>query len=144
MTSKENASFKNLTITYKPRLVQITCNQNLKSYLNAKGNGSLKLADHILEEYQTQQHTVLKIDRDSLAIEILAHTYADSFSQAVTSMDKLLPLPLRQAMDQLMDYIHRHTEIIDCGEAEADSNRWIWDKLTPYKAFIYGVLSDRA
>ena len=144
MTPSEKNLSHEISIHYQPQLVQIVCDQNLKDYLREKGNGSLQLADYILKEYQNCQHTPLKISRDSLAIEILAHTYVDSFSQAVSDAEPLLPLSLRQALKQLIHSIRSHTEIIDCGETEVDSNRWIWDKLAPYKSIIYGALGDRA
>ena len=160
MTPSEKNLSHEISIHYQPQLVQIVCDQNLKDYLREKGNivcdqnlkdylrekgnGSLQLADYILKEYQHCQHTPLKISRDSLAIEILAHTYVDSFSQAVSAAQPLLPLSLRQALKQLIHSIRSHTEIIDCGETEVDSNRWIWDKLAPYKSIIYGALGDRA
>ena len=75
MTPSEKNLFHEISIHYQPQLVQIVCDQNLKDYLREKGNGSLQLADYILKEYQNCQHTPLKISRDSLAIEILAHTY---------------------------------------------------------------------
>ena len=44
----------------------------------------------------------------------------------------------------LKDYLREKRQRFRCGETEVDSNRWIWDKLAPYKSIIYGALGDRA
>ena len=137
-------SFENITIKYRPGMVQITCDDALKDYLDEEGNGALELSGYILEEYEKCQGKPLKITQDSLAIEILAHTYVDSFSLAISRAKRILPDVLEPPVEKLMENIRSHTGIIDCGEKEVDSNRWIWDMLVPYKGLIYGVLGDRA
>ncbi len=91
-------TFEDITIKYSSKLVQITCDETLKDYLDEKGNGALKLSGYILEEYKKCQGKPLKISKDSLAIEILAHTYIDSFSQAISAADKVLPAALPWAI----------------------------------------------
>ena len=136
--------FENITIKYSPGMVQITCDDELKDYLDEKGNGALELSGYILEEYEKCQGKPLNITQDSLAIEILAHTYIDSFSRAISKAKTILPDVLEPSVEKLMENIRRHTGIIDCGEKQTDNNRWIWDMLTPYKGLIYGILGDRA
>ena len=135
---------ENVKIKYCPGLVQITCDIALKEYLDKKGNGALKLGSHILRVYEEHYKKALNISLDSLAIEILAHTYIDSFSRSISTADGILPDVLEEPLDKLMESIKNHTEIIDCGESQIDNNRWIWDMLTPYKGLIYGILGDRA
>ena len=142
MKFTEDKSFYNIKIRYSDRLVQITCDPTLKSYLEEKGNGALELSAYILEGYKKSQGFSLKISQDSLAIEILAHTYADSFSSALSSISSQIPAALRRPVQKLMDHVRSHTEIIDCGERGLDNNRWIWDGLTPFKKVIYGMLGD--
>ena len=77
-----------ITINYFDKLVQITCDEALKNCLEEPGNGALELSAHILNEYKKRQKSELKISKDSLAIEILAHTYADIFSETVASVYK--------------------------------------------------------
>lgn len=144
MTNKNNLQFDNITIKYSPKLVQITCDDILKSYLKEKGNGAVKLAAFILEKYTESQGTPLKISLDSLAIEILGHTYVDSFSAAISDLNHHLPSVLRRPLEKLIDQIRHHTGLIDCGEADIDNNRWIWDKLSIYKTFIYKIMGDLA
>ena len=136
--------FEQITINYCDRLVQITCNNALKNYLQAPGNGALKLSAHILEEYKKRRESELNISQDSLAIEILAHIYSDSFAEAISAAGSHLPSVLGRAVHKLMKQVMLHTEIIDCGESAVDNNRWIWDRLTPFKKIIYGILGDYA
>ena len=145
-TEEKNKDFslENITITYCDRLVQITCDDALKNYLEAPGNGALQLSAHILAEYKKSRESELNISQDSLAIEILAHVYSDSFAEAVSAAGSRLPAVLGRAVHKLMKQVMLHTEIIDCGESAVDNNRWIWDGLMPFKNIIYGILGDRA
>lgn len=137
-------SLDKITINYFNKLVQITCGEALKNYLDEPGNGAVELSARILKEYKKRQKSELKISKDSLAIEILAHTYADTFSETVSSAESHLPAALSEAVLGLMKKVHAHTEIIDCGESDVDNNRWIWDGLTVFKKIIYKALGDRA
>ena len=137
-------SLDKITINYFNKLVQITCGEALKNYLEEPGNGAVELSAHILKEYKKRQKSELKISKDSLAIEILAHTYADTFSETVSSAELHLPAALSEAVLGLIKKVHAHTEIIDCGESDVDNNRWIWDGLTALKKIIYKALGDRA
>src|SRR5699024_10004812 len=121
------------------RLVQITCDDALKNYLEAPGNGALQLSAHILAEYKKRRESELNISQDSLAIEILAHVYSDSFAEAVSAAGSRLPSVLSHTVHKLMKQVTVHTEIIDCGESSIDNNRRIWDALTPFKNIIYGI-----
>ena len=133
-----------ITINYCDRLVQITCDDTLKNYLEEPGNGALQLSIYILEEYKKRQQSELKISKDSPAIEILAHTYADTFSGVVSSIGSRLPSALSKAVLKLMEHVLAHTEIIDCGESDVDNNRWIWDGLAVFKEIIYTALGNHA
>ena len=144
MTCTNEKSTDEIIISYSKGLVQITCNDALKNYLEEPGNGALELSIRIQEEYKRHQQSELKISKDSLAIEILAHTYADTFSEAVSSIGNRLPSALSKAVLKLMEQIHAHTEIIDCGESDVDNNRWVWDRLTVFKKIIYAALGDHA
>ena len=137
-------SLDKITINYFNKLVQITCGEALKNYLEEPGNGAVELSAHILKEYKKRQKSELKISKDSLAIEILAHTYADTFSETVSSAELHLPAALSEAVLGLMKKVHAHTEIIDCGESDVDNNRWIWDGLTVFKEIIYTALGNHA
>lgn len=140
----KDCSLEHITITYCDRLVQITCDDALKNYLEAPGNGALQLSAHILAEYKKRRESELNISQDSLAIEILAHVYSDSFAEAVSAAGSRLPSVLSHTVHKLMKQVTVHTEIIDCGESSIDNNRRIWDALTPFKNIIYGILGDRA
>ena len=140
----KDCSLEHITITYCDRLVQISCDDALKNYLEAPGNGALQLSAHILAEYKKRRESELNISQDSLAIEILAHVYSDSFAEAVSAAGSRLPSVLSHTVHKLMKQVTVHTEIIDCGESSIDNNRRIWDALTPFKNIIYGILGNRA
>ena len=57
-----------ITINYFDKLVQITCDEALKNYLEEPGNGAVELSAHILKEHKKRQKSELKISKDSLAI----------------------------------------------------------------------------
>lgn len=140
----KGCSLEHITINYCDRLVQITCDDALKNYLESPGNGALQLSSHILAEYKKRRESELNISQDSLAIEILAHVYSDSFAEAVSAASSRLPSVLSHTVHKLMKQVTVHTEIIDCGESSIDNNRRIWDALTPFKNIIYGILGNRA
>ena len=41
-----------ITINYFDKLVQITCDEALKNYLEEPGNGAVELSAHILKEHK--------------------------------------------------------------------------------------------
>lgn len=141
---KQNTNFHNISITYDKKWARIKVDSNLFNFLSLPGNGSLSLADHILKEYQEIYNIPLDISRDSLAIEILAHTYAEAFSNALTTIGKKLPNDKLKALLDILEKIKEHTEIIDCGEKSVDSNRNIWDMLEPLHTLIYLALGRHA
>ena len=75
MAQTDNRQFDRITVKYTPRMVQITCDSNLKSYLKEKGNGAVKLAAHILDQYEKMQGAPLKISIDSLATYIYGYIF---------------------------------------------------------------------
>lgn len=103
------------------------------------GNGSLELADHIKCNYRSIYAKELQISRDSLTIEILIHDYLDMFKRYFEKVQKVVPTPVVKKLVSYMKEMESHTEIIDSGEADIDTNRHIFDSLVSYKEAIYGV-----
>ena len=139
-----DTSFHNIAFCCQDKLVQIKCDRTLKAYLLGKNIGSLEIADYILAAYKKQFNKKLAITRDSLAIEILGHTYTDSFASAVLKAKHMLPAGLYEKLKKVMNELKGHTSIIDCGERDIDSNRFIWDDLAPFHSIIYGLLGSMA
>lgn len=112
-------------------------------FLGQPGNGSVELSGYILQEYRKQKNKPLKITQDSLTIEILAHAYLDQIAGALIVLGKTGNEVIKKALNAMQE-IKNHTDIIDCGELEVDSNRHIWDSLVPYHAMIYMACGKRA
>lgn len=144
MGKNQTTDFGSITVSYEDKWVRITCDSCLKQYLLQKGNGSLALADYLLEEYQKRFQKPLQIKRHSLAIEILAHTYTDTFSKIILDSKARIPSQVYTQVEHVLTEIRQHTGIIDCGEKSVDTNRFLWDELEPFHTFIYGLLGPMA
>ena len=142
--SRWHTCFEGISIKCEDKIVRIKCSGQLKSYLAEPGNGSRKLADYILKYYEISLGKKLNIGLHSLAIEILAHVYAHTFCLAMEKLKGTIPSSLYSEVHQILDGLRRHAEIIDCGERDGDSNRFIWDGLEPFHTIIYSLLKDLA
>lgn len=131
-------NFYNISFDFDEKLAQVVTDQALRSFLKEPGNQSLRLADHLLSQYQTIYDKSLMIARDSIAIEILAHVYADSLSHELTKILLVTKSPLLPPAIKMLQKISNRTEIIDIGERSIDSDRHIWDSLVPFCKQIYG------
>lgn len=100
---------------FDPKIIRIKNDDTLKEYLALNSNNSKKLAEVTKGEYYLEVGDEIKISDDSLAVEIVGHVYPEKIA-------KYLPRFIRNK-------IIKHTEIIDCGEKDVDSNRWIWDSI---------------
>lgn len=136
--------FHHISISSTEKMVHIQTDTHLMDFLALPKNGSLQLADYILEHYKTLYKEPLEINRYSLAIEILAHAYIDQFSKVLISLSENIKLPVIKNALTLLHNIQSKTEIIDCGELSIDSNRHIWDSLVPYHTAIFALLGKRA
>lgn len=79
---------------------------------------------------------MLNISDKSLTIEIIGHVYIGNFAdilKEIPHIPKIAPIVIKKAYK-----ITDHTDIIDCGEKEVDSNRWVWDKL----AVLYDTIMN--
>lgn len=79
---------------------------------------------------------MLNISDKSLTIEIIGHVYIGNFAdilKEIPRIPKIAPIVIKKAYK-----ITDHTDIIDCGEKEVDSNRWVWDKL----AVLYDTIMN--
>lgn len=136
--------FHHISIQFDDKIIRIKTDYHLKAFLEEPGNGSLQLADYILENYQKLHNVPLAITRDSLAIEILAHTYVDSFSVLLSAWCRSRKNQIYKKALALLEKVRFHTDIIDCGESAVDNNRFIWDALAPHHKAIYAVCGDHA
>ena len=131
-------------VRYGDRAVHIKTDAALVEYLGEAGNGARALAEEILREYEKRAGKPLDIGVDSLAIEILIHTFLDTFAGRALHLAEKLPGPLAEPLSALMNGLEDRTEIIDCGEREVDGNRWVFDRLAPFHGLFYEILGDKA
>lgn len=137
-----NTEFCGISMRCPEYFVQIKNDAVLREFLNQEGTGSMELASVMKELYQGVWERELQISETSLAIEIIAHVFADDFLEVVEK------LPFAEKEDsrfsKLLDTLKDHMEIIDCGEKEFDHNRFIWDALSPFSKLIFAVVGKRA
>lgn len=113
-------------------LIRVYSNAELWRFLN--GNASVRfdlLVETIKKDYQEQFNKPLDISNNSLIVEILVHIYCDYIGLLFNRIVKIKPI------QKIVNKLLERAEVVDCGEKEKDSNRWVWDFLSSYKkAFI--------
>lgn len=139
-----NNEFHGISIKYNKQLVQIKTEHYLLDFLGGKGNGALELSAYILKQYELVHGCALQISKDSLSVEILIHAYLDVFSRKIEMISHAVSPEVSNDLISFMKKIEGHTEIIDSGETQVDSNRHIFDSLAQYSRLIYLVLGDYA
>ncbi len=137
-------SFHAIAVSYSPRLVRVRTDETLMRYLAEPGRGAQALAAHIRARYAQTQGCALEISERSLAVEILAHAYCDALLLRAARLARELPGTLGGRLAQAAARLRQHTDIIDMGETDVDSNRWLFDDLAPFYSLICAVLGDKA
>ena len=137
-----NTDFHGIGLWCCERLVRVKNDENLISFLNEDGIGSMELAGAMKDFYFRRIGKELNISEKSLAIEILGHVYFGEFTE------KLKHIPFVKKEDskyiQFVESFRVRMDVIDCGEREIDSNRFIWDDLVPFSKFIFTISGKRA
>lgn len=141
---KWNTEYNGISISYEAHFVHIKTDAHLLRFLGGPGNDSISLARHIRDTYQKMFGTELQISEKSLSVEILVHAYLDVLLRAVSELGKNLSPKVLKDLVACMKRLQGHTQIIDCGEKEVDSNRYVFDSIAPYRHFIYAVLGKLA
>lgn len=122
-----NTDLKGVSILCTDKLVQIKNDKALLDFLkDPKTKGSLLIAKYARDLYIKELGKTLNITPDSLAIEILGHVYMEKFA------DLAQKFKIKE-LEAFLESVKERTEIIDCGEADIDSNRKIWDDLEKRK-----------
>lgn len=138
MPQEEHEKLQQLCITYRNKSIHIFHDEVMEEFLENVENGVLALAEFVLQEYQRRMDKPLDITKDSLAIEIIIHVYADNIAENLQMLPEEHGGKIRSILGALGDKARTHTQTIDCGEQSVDSNRLIWDGLVPFKHIIYG------
>lgn len=125
------------------RAVHLTTNEALMQYLRQRGNGSLPLSRAILDDYARERGAALAISQRSMATELLLHAYLDGvFARWLRS---------GQAHGRQNSRFYRTirrlkcaTAVIDMGERSVDTNRWVFDLLSPGYGLLCLLLGSKA
>lgn len=137
----EERKYQRITVRMEEGWVHIVTDEALLDFLERENKrDALCLAEWIRKEYEGVMGRKLKIDRDSLAVEILIHAYMDKIADTLEEQAEEIPQPVRGALEKVCDSVQRHTEVIDCGERSVDSNRLIFDGLSAFHELIYRIL----
>lgn len=134
-----NKDFHNISILYEDKVVRIKSDRTLIDYLEMSSDRSLLLSQHILKEYEALFQKKLKMCEHSLAIEIIAHVFADTILENISELSDAISHDLLRPVVKVLESIREHTKVIDCGEALVDNNRHVWDVLVPFHGLIYGI-----
>ena len=122
-----------LSVDFEPQLVRVYSNLQLWKFLNGDvGSRMQLLAGKIKAEYAALFGKRLNISTESLIIEILVHVYCDYLGLLFNRFVKI------KWMQRIVIRLLKRAEVVDCGEHEVDSNRWIWNLFSRFnKVFIY-------
>ncbi|MFC3563405.1 hypothetical protein [Pedobacter jamesrossensis] len=128
----ENCKIK---VKLEEGIIRLKSDNGLWRYLDGGAKTrTFQLIKVIKEDYKSEFDKPLNIHNESLMVEIWAHVYCDYYGLLFHRNIKI-----KWIQNILMKGIER-AAIIDCGERELDSNRWIWDFLSNFKSPISWVL----
>ncbi|MFS0781114.1 hypothetical protein [Bacillus sp. 1P06AnD] len=96
-----------------------------------KHDGAMDIAVQTKKKFHSQYGREIAISDYSVALEIYGHVFPDKMA----SFLKQYPLP--EFLQAPLDFILKHTDIIDIGESEKDIDRKIWDTLAPLYKFVH-------
>jgi len=123
MAREWNTEYHEISISYEDRCIRIRNDRRLHAFLLSNPSAARRLADYIRKQYHRRFGKSLRITRDSLAVEIVWHMRVLRWMNVI---NRIFPF----GNQKLMKELYVHMEVIDCGEREIDSNRFIWDALS--------------
>ncbi len=115
---------RELVTIFGQGVVRIESSENLWAYITEKPPEHTKrLIERIQEIYAGNFGSRLDISDNSFIMEIWGHLYFEFFLLRNERLGRFL-FPFG-----LYNRLVRSCEAIDCGEADIDGNRWLWDVL---------------
>lgn len=115
-----------IKVVLEPKIIRVYSNAALWQYLSVRPDIRFnQLADTIKADYKTEFGQGLAISNRSLIVEILVHVYCDYLGLSFNRLVKV------KWIQSLVKKLLKRAEVVDCGEKEADGNRWVWDLLAP-------------
>lgn len=127
-----------LSYTISDNIVHIYCDDGFYALMETfprKGTELLCIA--LQRDFKKRNGRAIKASQRSLAIEIWGHYFFELL------FNKLKWLLNNSVMMSIKERLETATDIIDCGEGDHDSNRWIWDSLVPFYAVIKSMIVDK-
>jgi hypothetical protein len=120
-----------VVVLFEDKLVRVIGSKQLLTFLAADlEKHSMILVKLIKADYLKIKGKRLKITNKSLIVEIWGHLYASHFANALKQLVKL------KIIADFSAFVIKRSEIIDCGEAEIDTNRKFWDVLSNFNSVI--------
>ncbi|SER17135.1 hypothetical protein [Pedobacter rhizosphaerae] len=124
-----------IKVGFEPQLIRVYSDRALWQFLKGDIKSRMKLLIYtIKEEYFTQFEKKLEISDDSLVVEILVHVYCDYIGLLFNRIVQI------SWLQQLVIKLLKRAEIVDCGERQVDSNRWIWDFLARFNRIFIAII----
>lgn len=124
-----------IKVGFEPQLIRVHSDKALWQFLKGDIKSRMKLLIYtIKEEYFTQFDKKLEISDDSLVVEILVHVYCDYLGLLFNRIVQI------SWLQRLVIKLLKRAEIVDCGERQVDSNRWIWDFLARFKRIFIAII----
>lgn len=124
-----------IKVGLEPQLIRVYSNAQLWAYLDGKADASFELLINTIKaDYEQHFGKALAISNASLIVEVLVHVYCDYLG---LSFNRIVKIKWIQA---LVKKLLKRAEVVDCGEKEVDSNRWVWDLLASSKSIFIWIL----
>lgn len=134
--------YKGIKIKFAKKFIHIKNDDILIKFLNEPGTGSMELAKVLKEKYKNEMGNSLDITDESLAVEILGHIYIEKFANLISHIP--ITKGVHTKLKDISDELKTHTDIIDCGEKDVDSNRYVWDSLQKFASQIFFLCGKSA
>lgn len=127
-----------ITVSMEEGIIHIVNDAQLWDMLNDdRLINSISLVQQVTDDYKTGFSRPLAITADSLIAEIWGHVYIDYFARSVNDLLNLKPVAM------LAGKVIGYCSVIDCGENEKDSNRFVWDMFSGQVATIDKLLPGK-
>lgn len=115
-------------VTFQNQLVRIVAPEELARYLSTQIKPrSLQLATLIKTDYRIFFGKDLDISTPSIIVEIWGHLLASNFARSIKRHLNWEPIC------RFANFVISRSDHIDCGERRVDSNRLMWDILSPFR-----------
>ncbi len=129
---------RELIVIFGQGVVRIESSEDLWDYIRENPPGRTKrLVKKIQEIYEGNFGSRLDISEKSFIMEIWGHLYFEFFLLRNPGIGRFM-FPFG-----LYSRLVRSCEAIDCGEADIDGNRWLWDVLGLFVPLLSRILPQK-